>query len=640
MATVFSADFDTGTASAVLTAADSGYTQVTGSPTYDNTAWVTGTQSAKFTPASVAWSLKETFSGGAVSHRYFRRYFRLSAYTTSASGLTLCRIRTSSTTTGQLSLNTNGTLSMKDGNTTIVATTTNPMPLNSWFRVEWEVDANAAHQNLNLYYAGNLHGTTADEAKSGAYTGGTFDKIEDGAGTSGFTGTLWLDGAVDDDAAFPGPASGANLPPTANAGPDQFPNINNSVTLDGSASSDPDGSVVGYLWSQTAGTAVTLSSTTVAKPTFTAPGTTGILTFSLTVTDNAGATSNPDTVDIAPGIPETAAFTENFDGASAAQGAALTSSNTTFNTISGSPITFDNSQTINGTYAAKLVSDGTAAIIARENLGSTFTNRWMRAYYRISAYGNATSPLVLVRTRLSTNNSATTGNLCVTTTGTLQMRDASSTVVATSVTVLPLNAWFRLEWAITGTTQTARIFTGTNLHGTTPTETLPASGTAAITASTSDRVEYGISNTGWGTAGSPNTLWMDAISDSTTGWVGPATGTNVAPTANAGSPQVTILPGITVTLDGSGSADSDGTIASYAWSQTGGTSVTLSSTSAQKPTFISPSVAAGDTLTFQLVVTDNQGATSTPATTTVTVLPMMDFVVKGGVWKVAPITLE
>jgi len=81
-----------------------------------------------------------------------------------------------------------------------------------------------------------------------------------------------------------------NNPPIADAGPDQTVNeetnlVATVVTLDGSASSDPDGDVFTYAWTAPPGT--TLSCTTCAQPTFDAPAVSVLtpLTFSLIVTD-------------------------------------------------------------------------------------------------------------------------------------------------------------------------------------------------------------------------------------------------------------------------------------------------------------------------------------------------------------------
>ena len=95
---------------------------------------------------------------------------------------------------------------------------------------------------------------------------------------------------------------------------------------------------------------------------------------------------------------------------------------------------------------------------------------------------------------------------------------------------------------------------------------------------------------------------------------------NAVPTANAGADQ-NVVSGETVILSGSG-ADSDGEVAAYSWTQTGGTTVTLSSTATNRPTFTAPTVDAGDSdvkLTFSLVAIDNEGTGSTSDTVEITV---------------------
>ncbi len=92
-----------------------------------------------------------------------------------------------------------------------------------------------------------------------------------------------------------------NVPPVANAGPDQLVYPNTGVTLNGTASTDPDGHTpLTYRWTQTAGPAVTLSNPAAVQPTFTTPNSPGAtLTFQLVVTDTLGlADPTPDTVNI------------------------------------------------------------------------------------------------------------------------------------------------------------------------------------------------------------------------------------------------------------------------------------------------------------------------------------------------------
>ena len=65
-----------------------------------------------------------------------------------------------------------------------------------------------------------------------------------------------------------------------------------SVTLDGSSSTDVDGEIIEFEWSQVGGPNVTLSSLTAVSPTFEAPNANSLveLIFNLKVTDNDDAT--------------------------------------------------------------------------------------------------------------------------------------------------------------------------------------------------------------------------------------------------------------------------------------------------------------------------------------------------------------
>jgi len=87
----------------------------------------------------------------------------------------------------------------------------------------------------------------------------------------------------------------ANRAPAANAGADQTVAGLTAVTLNGSASADPDGDTLTYMWTQTSGTVVQLSDPRAVRPTFTAPAGTSTamaLVFRLSVTDPSGLSAS------------------------------------------------------------------------------------------------------------------------------------------------------------------------------------------------------------------------------------------------------------------------------------------------------------------------------------------------------------
>lgn len=161
----------------------------------------------------------------------------------------------------------------------------------------------------------------------------------------------------------------ANLAPLADAGSDQSVSGNAQVTLDGSASSDPDGDALTYSWVQTSGPAVTLSDPAAAQPTFTAPaGTASVQTivFALTVSDGVSTDLAEVEVSIAANRPPVAeagpdqgpidsgqTVTLDGSGSSDPDGDALTY---TWTQVSGAPVTLNDSTSANPTFTAPLVN--------------------------------------------------------------------------------------------------------------------------------------------------------------------------------------------------------------------------------------------------------------------------------------------
>ncbi len=411
----------------------------------------------------------------------------------------------------------------------------------------------------------------------------------------------------------------ANTAPTANAGPDQ-PGIASAatVTLDGSGSSDPDAgdAIATYAWTQTAGTAVTLSDPAVAGPTFTAPtllvsDAAEVLTFSLIVTDNNGGTSVADTVDVTvnppgnvaptadagpdqPGIASAATVTLDGSGSSDPDaGDAIATY--AWTQTAGTAVTLSDPAVAGPTFTAPtlLVSDAaevlTFSLIVTDNNGGTSVADTVDV--TVNPPGNV-APTANAGPDQPGIASAATVTL-----------DGSGSSDPDAGDAIATYAW----------TQTA---------GTAVTLSDPAVAGPTFTAPTllvSDAAEVLtfsliVTDNNGGTS----------VADTVDVTVNPPG--NVAPTANAGPDQPGIASAATVTLDGSGSSDPDAgdAIATYAWTQTAGTAVTLSDPAVAGPTFTAPTLLVSDAaevLTFSLIVTDNNGGTSVADTVDVTVNP-------------------
>ncbi|MDY6975629.1 MAG: DUF1566 domain-containing protein [Pseudomonadota bacterium] len=132
---------------------------------------------------------------------------------------------------------------------------------------------------------------------------------------------------------------------------------------------------------------------------------------------------------------------------------------------------------------------------------------------------------------------------------------------------------------------------------------------------------------------------------------------NIAPVASVNVPQWDDLPentfpgGVEVVFDGTGSSDADSTeseggIADYEWTQTSGTNViTGVETNLSTLTIVTPIANDAQQLTFQLVVTDSEGATDTDAVTIsvqseTETLPVVDAGFSQGVFSGEVVILE
>jgi hypothetical protein len=112
---------------------------------------------------------------------------------------------------------------------------------------------------------------------------------------------------------------------------------------------------------------------------------------------------------------------------------------------------------------------------------------------------------------------------------------------------------------------------------------------------------------------------------------------NIPPLANAGG-DIYAASGVVVQLDGSGSVDPDGSIASYAWVQTEGTPVTLDGSDTARPSFLGPDAGPlGEELIFEMTVEDT-GTPRIESSDTITVTVFEDnippFAVPGNSLKV------
>jgi hypothetical protein len=385
-----------------------------------------------------------------------------------------------------------------------------------------------------------------------------------------YSGGGEFNGSSDDATVAVGAAA-----PTANAGPPQTVHVGDTVTLDATASTDPGGATLTYSWEQTDGPAVSLSDTTSATPTFTAPSGPETLTFALTIDDGLGVTDTASvTITVANSAPVASAGSDQ----SVSAGASVTLDATGSTDADGQALAYSWSQTAGAPVTLSSTTDAQPTFTAPV---SDFPDTLVFQVTADDGQGGTSTATVTVNVAAVVNAvpTADAGPAQTVHVGDTVTLDGSASADADGDALT--YSWVQTSGpAVSLSSATAAQ----------PTFTAPGGpATLGFTLTVSDG------------------HYNHAVSADVT-----ITVANTAPVASAGSNQQ-VAVSAKVTLDASGSTDPDGGSLTYSWSQTSGPAVPLSSTTAAKPTFTMPSTP--NTVSFAVTVTDNGGATSSASVT-------------------------
>lgn len=377
----------------------------------------------------------------------------------------------------------------------------------------------------------------------------------------------------------------ANKAPVASAGSNVTITLPvATTTLDASGSSDADGTIASYAWTQVSGpVTTTIASAATAKPVITKLSAAGIYVFRVTVKDNDGATATDDVT-----VTVKAASTNKAPTANAGGNVSITLPATTAQ-LSGS-----DSKDPDGdiaSYAWSQVSGPVTALLSSTSAVNPSANKLTEAgtyVFKLTVTDNdgatATDQVTVTVKSASANKApvANTGsNVTITLPATTaQLSGSGSTDSDGTITSY---SWTQVSGPITALlSSTSAVNPSANK--------LSEAGTYVFKLTVTDND---------GATGS----------DQVTVTVKAATNNNKSPVANAGSNLTITLPATTAQLSGSASNDPDGTIASYVWTQVSGPiTALLSSSSAVNPS--ANKLSEAGTYVFRLTVTDNDGATA------------------------------
>ncbi len=392
----------------------------------------------------------------------------------------------------------------------------------------------------------------------------------------------------------------ANQAPVANAGPSISLTLpNNSTTLDGSNSSDPDGTITTYSWTEISGPGTPTESGANTSVLSLSGLQVGQYTYKLTVTDNSGASASalvkvkvaaaPNVLPVANAGPDqtiTSPANSVILNGSASYDPDGTIKSYNWVTVSGpGSVTISNSNTATPSVTGLQVGQYIMELTVTDNSGAAAKSQVVIT--------------VLPKAVLPNQSPVANAGSNITITAPLSSTSLNGTSSFDPDGTITTFAWTQISGPSTavigaGTTSTAtvsQLVVGQYVFQLKVTDNNGATGTDQVTVTVNP----------------------------------PVPKLNQAPVADAGLNDTISLPANTYTLNGSQSSDADGTIESYQWQQIGGPNTVNSSSMNSAQVSISD-LQAGN-YEFQLTVTDNEGATST-STITLTVLPISNNTVR------------